>query len=105
MHKMNYSDAINKKLALILWAKDKNDEDDVAVFPGVFIKEGNSYFLKRGNSDTNPELKTEWLSRIKLVPEELKETLQGCDYQLSLTVGSADDITESLDDFGLKWPK
>jgi len=104
MHNMNYMDALNKNLALVLWAKDKNGDDDVAVFPGVLIKEGNSYFLKRKSEETKPEIKEEWLSRIKIVPAELKETLQGCEYQLSLTVGSTEDVTESLESFGLNWP-
>ena len=104
MHNMNYIDAVNKSLALILWAKDINGEDDVAVFPGVLIKEGNRYYLKRNSEESNPEIKEEWLSRIKNIPEDLKETLQGCEYQLSLSVGSAEDITETLESFGLKWP-
>ena len=41
-------EAQNKTLALILWGKDSDGEDDVAVFPGTLIKENDLYYLQRG---------------------------------------------------------
>lgn len=40
---------------------------------------------------------------IKL-PPELKETLSGCEYQLSLTVGDLPEGVEDYESLGLKWP-
>lgn len=103
MH-MNFEDAINSSLALILWAKTNEGEDDVIVYSGTLVKKNKNYYLKR-EDDTEPEIRNEWLPRIEPVPEDLKETLLGCEYQLSLTVGNSKDATEALESFGLKWPK
>jgi len=96
-------DALNRTLALVLWAKDENGDDDVAVFPGTLVKENGLYFLRRDDGK-NPEIRDEWMSRIKEVPKDLKETLSNCDFQLSLTVGCAESEMGSLESVGLKWP-
>ena len=101
---MGYENALNKKLALVLWAKDKEGEDDVAVFPGVFTQVGGSYYLQREGEGNSPEIREEWLPRIKSVPDESRDVLMGCDYQLSLSVGNSEDVNEPLENFGLKWP-
>ena len=36
--------ALNKTLALVLWGKSADGEDDVAVYPGVLSKSGGRYF-------------------------------------------------------------
>lgn len=101
---MGYENAINKKLALLLWAKDDAGEDDVAVYSGTLIQSGLLYYLDREGDGTNPEIRQEWLPKIEAVPESLKETLLGCDYQLSLSVGDAEEYKGELENFGLKWP-
>lgn len=103
---MNIDNALNKRLALILWAKDENDEDDVAVISGVFVRDREIYYLKREGNETNPEIRYEWLDRIKEVPVDLKETLLDCDYQISFTVGRSDEYEGEapLESFGIKWP-
>jgi len=97
-------EALNKTLALILWGKDKNGEDDVAVFPGTLIQVNDLYYLQRSD-ETNPEIRPEWFPRIERVPEDLKETLLECEFQLSLTTGESENISEILESFGLKWPE
>ena len=101
---MKNIEALNKSLALVLWAKDENGEDDVAVFSGTLINVDGVYYLERESNNKNTEIKEEWLQRINSVPEELKETLMGCEYQLSLSVGSSEEISEPLENFGLSWP-
>lgn len=98
-------DALNKSLALVLWAKDENGEDDVAVFSGTLILSEGNYYLQREGDGPKPEIRTEWLERIKATPDDVKETLLGCDYQLTLTIGSAEGTPDSLESFGLKWPE
>jgi len=97
-------EALNKKLALVLWAEDENGEDDVTVFSGTLIRIEGLYFLEREDGN-NPEILQEWLGRIKPVTVELKETLLDCDFQLSLSVGQVES-EQGLEHFGgLKWPE
>ena len=98
--------ALNKTLALVLWGKSPDGaDDDVAVYPGVLSKRGNRYYLKRAGGDSHPELLSEWLPRILVVPDDLRETLCNCEFQLSLTVGDiGDEEAAGLKQFGLRWP-
>ena len=41
----------------------------------------------------------------KRVPEDLRKTLMDCEYQLSLSVGNAEEYSGDLESYGLKWPK
>ena len=95
--------SLNKTLALVLWSKDENGEDEVAVFSGILIKKNETFFLER-EDDKNPEILEEWLSRITKIPEDLKEMLMNCEYQLALSVGDVDETPESYENFGLTWP-
>ena len=96
-------DAVNKSLALVLWAKDEKGEDDVAVFSGMLVQEKNEYLLKR-EGGANVELQTEWLHRIRKVPKELRAILLDCEYQLPLSVGDKPNDSEGYEKTGLKWP-
>lgn len=96
-------DAVNKSLALVLWAKDENRDDDVSVFSGVLLSESDGYYFLHKN-ENKIELKKDWLARVKRVPLGLKETLSDCDYQLSLTVGDVSSDLHKYEDFGLSWP-
>jgi hypothetical protein len=95
--------SLNKRLALVLWSKDENGEDEVAVFSGVLIKKNKIFFLER-EDEKNPKILEEWLSRITKIPEDLKEMLLDCEYQLALSVGDVDETPSSYESFGLKWP-
>lgn len=97
--------ALDRSLVLVLWAKDEGGEDDVAVFPGMLYERDGRYYLKRKPGKPEPEILAEWLPRIVPVPEDLRETLRGCDFQLSLTVGGIADGGGDLENFGLKWPE
>ena len=99
---MDIQNVIDKKIALILWAKDENKEDDVCVYSGIFKQGSKGYFIDRLNAG-NLEIREEWLSRIRLVEDELKDTLMNCDYSLSLSVGSTDETNDEPISFGLKW--
>ncbi|MEJ2437944.1 MAG: hypothetical protein P8Y35_08275 [Sulfurovaceae bacterium] len=95
---------LNKTLALILWSKNENGEDEVAIFSGVLIKKNETFFLERKDKK-DPIILEEWLPRINKIPEDLKEMLMGCEYQLALSVGDVDKTPESYESFGLKWPQ
>jgi len=95
--------AFGRTLALVLWGKDASGEDDVAVFSGKLIELEGASYLQRDSG--NVPLEVEWLERIASVPDDLRDTLLGCEYQLSLTVGDVDDNeSESWKRMGLKWP-
>ena len=97
--------ALNKSLALVLWRKTPEGDDDVVVYPGQFVAVGSRYYLKRQGTDSHPEVLAEWLPRITEVPADLREILCNCDLQLSLTVGDiSDEEAEGLERFGLIWP-
>jgi hypothetical protein len=91
-------------LALILWGQDEYGKDEVAIFSGILIEKNEIYFLEREDK-RNPIILQEWLSRIQKIPEDLKEMLMGCEYQLTLSVGDIDETPELYESFGLKWPK
>ncbi len=100
---MNLEEAEGKPMALILWRKKGNGEDDLAVFKGVLTQEDGVYHLDR-EEGYDRTLKKEWLVRIDGVPSELKEVLLECDYQLSLNLDELDDVG-GLESFGFSWPE
>lgn len=97
--------AEGKRLAIIAWAKDAEGKDDVAVFAGVLRLGAIGYVLEREGGDFSFQIQEEWLPRIKAVPEELRQTLLGAEYQLSLSVSSAEAEVGPLITTSLKWPR
>ncbi len=95
------SEYLDKILALVLWMKDNDGEDDVAIFPGTLVQENTSLVLKC-HDENHPEIREEWLSGITKVPDDLKETLFGCSFQLSLTVRDREVESDPLVAFGLR---
>ena len=100
---MILEEAEGKPLALILWRKKHNGEDDLAVFKGVLSQENDMYHLDR-EEGFDRVLNQEWLERIDRVPSELSEVLLGCDYQLSLKLDEL-ETAGGLESFGFSWPK
>ena len=95
--------AFGRTLALVLWGKGASGEDDVAVFSGTLVELEGASYLQRDSGKV--PLEVEWLQRIASVPDDLRDTLLGCEYQLSLTVGDVDDEeSESWKRMGLTWP-
>jgi len=94
-----------KKLALIAWAKDAKGADDVSVFTGIAKWTGANLVLDRGEGIPSFTIPEDWVERLQSVNEELKETLLGSDYSISVSVGNIE--TENVSDYiftGLKWP-
>lgn len=99
---MVLEDATGKPIALILWRKKDDGEDDLAVFKGTLSQQDGIYYLDR-EEGYDRALKKDWLGRIDTVPEELKEVLLNCDYQLSLKLDELADAG-GLESFGFSWP-
>ena len=103
---MSYQDSIDQSIALLLWGKDEDGEDDVALFCGTFRKHNSTFYIDRGTNNEKIEVREEWLERIQKVPDDLRETLEGASYQLSLSIGNleeGEDVSSYLDT-GMKWP-
>jgi hypothetical protein len=96
-------EALNKKLALLLWAETENGEDDVALFTGILVFENNSYIFKR-SEPPHPIIDNDWLGRIQPVANDQLETLNNAEFVLSLSVGNIKGSDSSFKSFGLKWP-
>ncbi len=95
--------AQDRSLALVLWGKNSAGDDDVVVYSGVLIVREGRPFLSRDAGDI--ELETDWLDRIRPVPQELRETLLGCEFQIALTIGDTGDTdTSNWRRLGIKWP-
>ncbi|MFT4712838.1 MAG: hypothetical protein ACJAVI_004547 [Candidatus Azotimanducaceae bacterium] len=99
---MVLEEAEGKPIALILWRKKDDGEDDLAVFKGILTQQDGTYYLDR-EEGYDRSLTKEWLGRIDTVPMEVKAVLLDCDYQLSLNL---DELTEAggLEKFGFSWP-
>jgi hypothetical protein len=99
---MVLEDAEGNPIALILWRKKDDGEDDLAVFKGILTQQDGIYYLDR-EEGYDRALRKEWLGRIDTVPKEIKEVLLNCDYQLSLNL---DELAEAggLESFGFSWP-
>lgn len=87
---MNFADIKDKKVSLIVWNTEK--EDDLHVYLGrLQMENGESHFVnvEKGWRVTLDE---EQLSRLQPVSDDLKETLLNADYALSMSMG---DLVES----------
>jgi hypothetical protein len=85
-----------------------NDPDDEqwAVFPGTLHFVEERLWLKRAGAKPAVEIRPEWFDRIREVEPDLRDTLQGAEYMLVLTVGAlADDEGAGWDITGLRWPQ
>jgi hypothetical protein len=58
-------DSIGKRLALLLWDKDQNDDDEVWLHTGTVRASGSGLVLDRGTNKPQVKLLPEWLPRIK----------------------------------------
>jgi hypothetical protein len=99
-------DLIGKRLALVIWGKDQNDEDEVWLHTGTVREAGCGLILDRGADKPQVKLLPEWLPRIKPVNDELRATLRGAEISLSLTLSSIPEGMDpsQLEDIGLRHP-
>jgi hypothetical protein len=99
-------DIVGKRLALVIWGKDRDGEDEVWVHTGTVQASDSGFVLDRGEDKPLVKLLPEWLSRIKPVNNEVQSTLCGAEICVSLTLSP---IPEGMDpslfeDIGLHHP-
>ncbi len=104
---MNITDLSGKTLALLLWKKGEGglSQDEVSMYFGTLqLKEGR-LSLDRGTNGPELNISDEWVERIKIVPDGLKEELGNAEYQLPLTVSDLPEgeNADSYNSTGLKW--
>src|SRR5262245_56527038 len=97
---------VGKRLALVIWGKDRHGEDDVWVHTGTVRALGSGYVLDRGEDAPQVNLLSEWLVQNKPVNEVLRSALCAAEICISLTSGP---IPEGMDpsqfeDIGLHHP-
>ena len=80
-------DLVGRRLALVIWGEDRNGEEEVWVHAGIVCAMGSALFLERGGDKPMVRLFPEWLAKIQIVGENLRETLLNAEFQISLTVG------------------
>lgn len=98
---------VGKRLALVLWGKDYNGEDEVSVHTGTVREAGSGFILDRGPDKPQIELRPEWLARVRPVPGDLRSTLLNADFSIPLTVQSLPDDADpsQYQPLGLRIPR
>ena len=88
-------------------AETEDGDENWAVFPGTFRRDGDRVYLERGTGHTNFEIRDEWVERIRSTDnEDIRSILQNCDLFLPLSVGSIGDAErQTLESTGLSWPQ
>jgi len=99
-------DILGRRLALVIWGKDPNGEDEVWVHTGNVQASGPGFILDRGEDAPQVKLLSEWLPRIKPVSDDLRTTLLGAEFCLSLTIGPIPEGADpsEFEDIGLHHP-
>ena len=78
---------LDGKILAIILCGESDGEKEVSAHRGTLRKTGETYEFYRGKDRPSFKLEPHWLDRIRVVPDDVKETLLGADVCLSLTVG------------------
>ena len=104
---INLSSVQGKDLAVVLYAKGTTGEEEGAVFFGKARVDGENLYLDRGKGTPPFKIPQNVLGRLQQVNEDIKETLNGADYWIWLTVTDlpeGEDVTK-YQPTHLRWPK
>jgi hypothetical protein len=95
-------DYADKKIAIIIWNTEK--EDDAHVYLGIIELIDGEFFFRNKAKGWNIQLDDEKLERLKPVTEDIKSTLLGADLFFSFSMsGIPDDSTDEFIFTGIKW--
>jgi len=97
-------EAVDQTLALLLWAKDANGKDDVALFKGVLRRRDDGHFLELGKEPPLALLPS-WMPMIRAANASIAEMVEGAPFVLSLRVRDAKEAHGLLRATGLSWPE
>jgi hypothetical protein len=95
-----------KRIAIVMWGEKADGSPDVVAYAGTADWQGGHLTIRHLPQDVSYQVPDELLPRLKLVAPDLKDTLLGADYFLSVTIGSIpDDADRTLfRKTGFKWP-
>jgi len=104
---INPTEIHGKRLAMVAWAEKDDGSDDVAVFTGIAHWDGNTLMMCREPIESSLEIEMDWLTRIKEVVPDLRDTLLGAEYYFSVSVGDISEVDDpsELKTTPLKWPE
>ena len=94
---------VGAKLALLLWAKDEGDGDDVVMIVGAVSQQEGGFSLVFDGEGSPFALRDDWLERIQPTPPDLATVTEEAEYILSLSVGETEN-GGGFDKTGLRWP-
>jgi hypothetical protein len=99
---MNLEELVGKSISLIVWGPEK--EDDVHVYLGrLHLENGYSVFIN-ADKGWRVSLDDEQLCRLRPVPDNLKGTVLGADYALSMSMSNLPETdTEDWRPTGMNW--
>jgi hypothetical protein len=99
---MNIKELIGKSISMIVWNTEK--DDDVHVYLGRLHFENNDYWFINQDKGWRVALDEEQLTRLKPVPDDLREILLNADYSLSMTIGDLPDTEKGQhQSTGMNW--
>jgi hypothetical protein len=103
---MEARDLIGRRVALLLMGKKANGEDDWVVVAGTGIEVRGVVCVDLGKDKRPLEIRPEWISRVKLVDADVRDTLADADFYVPLRVGDLPEETSpgEYENTGLKWP-
>ena len=91
---------------MIAWGQHDDGSDDVVVFTGIAEWLGGRLTLVRTPAASSFVVPAEWLERIKPVPSELADTVNGAEFYFNVRVGGLPDDAggNEFERTGLEWP-
>lgn len=99
---MSFDEFKNKVVSLIVW--NTEEEDDVHVYLGEIFFENNGYYFINEKNGWRVSLFEEHLVKVKPVPDDLKVTLLGAEYSLSMVMSILPDAERNgIKLTGINW--
>ncbi|MEM7036680.1 MAG: hypothetical protein AAF570_06845 [Bacteroidota bacterium] len=91
------SDLYGKKLALLIWYMNEDNEASAAIVSGIAFQHNGHLSIHRGNILPPTAVPLHLIWRARPVPEDLKDIVRDADYCIQATIGEL-GMVESLHD-------
>ena len=103
---MDLREVDGRRLALLLFHEDEQGEEHWAVAAGAARWDGSALVLDLGPGRAPFEVPEDALPRVRPVPEAARDTLEGADFFVTLSVGTLEPDSDPADHVktGLRWP-
>ena len=99
---MDYTDVSGKKIALLVW--NLEEENDAHVYIGEIIKTDEGFKFTNKSKNWYLTIDEELFSRLKEVSDEAKDIFLNSDFYLSCSIASLPEDSDRETFFtGMKW--